>query len=94
MLDRRSFLFSSAAVAAAASLPFDVAEAQLTNKPEDNPPVQSKDLYDRDQEAYWAELRKQFLIGRMPVSRRARPQPQCRSGDRRNRTRLHPPSIA
>ena len=61
MLDRRCFLFSSAAVAAVAGLPFSLAQAQAAAQSENNP-LPPKDLYDRDQEAYWAELRKQFLI--------------------------------
>ena len=61
MLDRRRFLFSSAALAAVAGLPFSVAEAQAAAQ-SDNSPLPPKDLYDRNQEAYWAELRKQFLI--------------------------------
>jgi len=61
VLDRRRFLFSSAALAAIAGLPFSLAEAQAAAQ-SDNSPLPPKDLYDRDQEAYWAELRKQFLI--------------------------------
>ena len=61
MLDRRRFLFSSAAIAAVAGLPFSLAEAQAAGQ-SDNHPLPPKDLYDRDQEAYWSELRKQFLI--------------------------------
>ena len=61
MLDRRRFLFSSVAVAAVAGVPFSLAEAQAAAQ-SDNHPLPPKDLYDRDQEAYWAELRKQFLI--------------------------------
>src|SRR5579872_5326851 len=62
MLDRRRFLFSSAAVAALAGVPFTEAEAQAAAQVGDNPPLPPSSLYDRDQEAYWAELRKQFLI--------------------------------
>src|SRR6058998_3798842 len=61
MLDRRRFLLSAAAIAAAAGLPSSLAEAQAAAH-SDNHPLPPRDLYDRDQEAYWAELRKQFLI--------------------------------
>lgn len=62
MLDRRRFLLSSAAIAAASGLPFPFADAQGAAQNEDNPPLPPRDLYDRDQEAYWTEMRKQFLI--------------------------------
>ena len=61
MLDRRRFLFSSAALAAVAGLPFSLSETQAAAQ-SDNSPLPPKDLYDRNQETYWAELRKQFLI--------------------------------
>src|SRR5919108_2264100 len=60
MLNRRRFLLSSAAIAAAAGLPFT--DTQLQAATSDDPPLPPKELYDRDQEAYWSELRKQFLI--------------------------------
>jgi isopenicillin-N epimerase len=62
MLDRRRFLLSSAAIAAASGLSFPCTEAQAAAQNEDNPPLPPRDLYDRDQEAYWTEMRKQFLI--------------------------------
>jgi isopenicillin-N epimerase len=62
MLDRRRFLLSSAAIAAVAGLPSTFAEAAPTAECDEYPPLPSRDLYDRDQEAYWTELRKQFLI--------------------------------
>ena len=58
MLDRRSFLTSVAGAAGAISLSprwlklLEQAPAQLPDR----------SLYDTDQEKYWAELRKQFLI--------------------------------
>jgi len=59
MVNRRSFLSASAAVAAALGAPPgfpEIARAQ--------PPVLLPDatLYQNDEEAYWSELRKQFLI--------------------------------
>ncbi len=62
MLDRRRFLLSSAAVAAASGIPFSVTEARAASQAEDDPPLPPRELYDRDEEAYWRELRKQFLI--------------------------------
>lgn len=62
MLDRRRFLFFPAAIAATAGLPFTLAQAHAVAQAETDPPLPPKDLYDRDQEAYWAGLRKQFLI--------------------------------
>lgn len=62
MLDRRRFLLSSAAATAAIGLPSPVNEAYAQAQFAELYRLPSKDLYDRDQEAYWAELRKQFLI--------------------------------
>lgn len=62
MLDRRRFLLSSAAIAAASGLPSSIAQARVTAQVEDDPPLPPRELYDRDEEAYWRELRKQFLI--------------------------------
>ena len=62
MLDRRRFLFSSTAVAAISGLPFNLAQARAAAQAEDDPPLPPRELYERDQEAYWRELRKQFLI--------------------------------
>ena len=62
MLDRRRFLLSSAAIAAVAGLPSSVVEAAATTECDEYPALPSRDLYDRDQEAYWNELRKQFVI--------------------------------
>ncbi|HVH86565.1 MAG TPA: aminotransferase class V-fold PLP-dependent enzyme, partial [Terriglobales bacterium] len=60
MLDRRRFLLSSIAIAAAAGLPFTSKELQAAAS--DDVPLPPKELYDRDQEVYWSELRNQFLI--------------------------------
>ncbi|MET0371149.1 MAG: aminotransferase class V-fold PLP-dependent enzyme [Sphingobium sp.] len=57
MLDRRLFL-GTAAMAGGLSALSDPIAAQMTN-PVALPPA---DLYDRDEDAYWAGLRKQFLI--------------------------------
>ena len=62
MLDRRRFLLSSAAIAAASGIPFNLAEAHAAAQAEDDPPLPARELYERDEEAYWRELRKQFLI--------------------------------
>ena len=62
MLDRRRFLLSSAAATAAIGLPFPGTDAFATAQVDDRQPLPPRDLYDRDQEAYWAALRKQFLI--------------------------------
>ncbi len=62
MLDRRRFLLSSAAIAAASGLPFSLAQARAAAQAENDPPLPARELYDRDEEAYWRELRKQFLI--------------------------------
>ena len=62
MLDRRRFLLSSAAIAAASGLPSSIAQARVTAQVDVDPPLPPRELYDRDEEAYWRELRKQFLI--------------------------------
>jgi isopenicillin-N epimerase len=62
MLDRRRFLLSSAAVAAAAGVPFSVSATETQSQSTGDSPLPAKDLYERDPEAYWSELRKQFLI--------------------------------
>ena len=58
MLDRRGFLSSLAAAGAIAGLPLS-ALAQAAKGAAKLPP---SDLYDKNEDAYWAELRKQFLI--------------------------------
>ena len=58
MLNRRHFL-STATTGIAASLAFrDSLFAQL----EKTPPLPDHSLLDRNDDAYWAEMRKQFLI--------------------------------
>lgn len=58
MSDRRAFLRNSAAMAAALALTPRLL-AQMATAPASLP---ARTLFDRDPEAYWAELRKQFLI--------------------------------
>jgi selenocysteine lyase/cysteine desulfurase len=58
LLDRRNFLSAGAAVASALALPSRLF-AQLAAAPASLP---DRSLFDRDEEAYWAEMRKQFLI--------------------------------
>lgn len=59
MLDRRRFLFGSAAVASVLGIsPALFAETQNDSVP----PLPAADLHDSNEEAYWAEIRKQFLI--------------------------------
>ena len=62
MLDRRRFLLSSAAIAAVTGLPSTFAHAAAARECDEYPPLPRRDLYERDQEAYWTELRKQFVI--------------------------------
>ncbi len=58
MPDRRSFLRRSAVLAAAlATTPRLLAQLESPA-----PPFPALDLYDRDEEAYWSALRRQFLI--------------------------------
>ena len=58
MLNRRSFLSSTAAFASIAAL----GKSALAESCDNHPPLPSSALFDRDEEAYWAEIRKQFLI--------------------------------
>ncbi|MFZ0733171.1 MAG: aminotransferase class V-fold PLP-dependent enzyme [Candidatus Sulfotelmatobacter sp.] len=58
MLDRRRFL-STAATGIAASLAL---RGSLFAQLEKVPPLPARSLLDKNEEAYWAELRKQFLI--------------------------------
>jgi isopenicillin-N epimerase len=58
MLDRRNFLLRSAAFTAVAAARPALAAAQSQS----TPALPSGSLFARDEEAYWAELRKQFLI--------------------------------
>ena len=59
MINRRGFL-SSAAAAAAAALPTRALVQEIAHQAP--PPLPDSSLYDRDEEAYWAAIRKQFLI--------------------------------
>src|SRR5690348_2829702 len=56
MIDRRSFLARAAAVGVILPLKFE-AFAQATSQA-----LPSKDLYDKNEEAYWKELRKLWVI--------------------------------
>ncbi len=58
MLDRRRFLSSTAALAGALALPNRLF-AQLASAP---PNLPDPNQYTANQDAYWSELRKQFLI--------------------------------
>jgi selenocysteine lyase/cysteine desulfurase len=60
MHDRRSFLASSAAIALATAAGLKDAAAQIRCEP--SPKLPDRSLYDRNEDAYWAEVRKQFLI--------------------------------
>jgi isopenicillin-N epimerase len=60
MFDRRSFLSSLAGVAALGGSPLpDVCQDVLGHAPDKLPDAS---LYDKDEEAYWTEVRKLFLI--------------------------------
>jgi len=60
MFDRRSFLSSFAGVAALAGSPLpDVCQDILAHSPDKLP---DRSLYDKDEETYWTEVRKLFLI--------------------------------
>ena len=59
MVNRRGFLSSSAA-AVAGTLPSYAAFATAMSQPV--APLPDAALYDKDEEAYWTQLRKQFLI--------------------------------
>jgi len=58
LLDRRRFLSAAPALAAALAVPSRLF-AQLDGTPSQLP---DRGIYSRDPDAYWAELRKQFLI--------------------------------
>src|SRR5215813_14993320 len=61
MSDRRAFLSSfGAAAAAALALPDPRFLQEISHQAPPSPPNSA--LYDKDEEAYWAALRKQFLI--------------------------------
>src|SRR5438874_10285125 len=56
MLDRRSFLFSTAGIAALSAAPRMLAQCSVP------PALPDAALFARDEDAYWREVRKQFLI--------------------------------
>ena len=58
MLDRRGFLSSLAAAGAVAGLP----GAVLAQAAKGAAKLPAQDLYDQNEDAYWGELRKQFLV--------------------------------
>ena len=58
MLNRRHFL-STAATGVAASLAF---RSNLFAQLEKTPPLPDHSLLDKNEDAYWAEMRRQFLI--------------------------------
>src|SRR5215831_20880456 len=61
MSDRRAFLSSLGAAAATAfALPNAKFPQEVLHQPP--PPLPDPSLYDKDEDAYWAALRKQFLI--------------------------------
>jgi isopenicillin-N epimerase len=59
MLDRRSFLFNTAGIASAAAL---AAAPRLLAQCSLEPTLPDAALYARDEDAFWREVRKQFLI--------------------------------
>ncbi len=60
MVDRRGFLSTFSGIAAAAALPTSRVFADLKCQP--LPAMPDAALYAKDEEAYWAALRKQFVI--------------------------------
>jgi Selenocysteine lyase len=60
MFDRRGFLSSFGVLAAAAALPVSRIRADLACQPQ--PAMPDASLYEKNEEAYWTGLRKQFVI--------------------------------
>src|SRR5215469_14177184 len=60
MFDRRGFLSSFGAAAAGLALPNPSVFQQLAHQ--SPPPLPDASLYDQNEDAYWAALRKQFII--------------------------------
>src|SRR3954462_11840196 len=56
MLDRRSFLTRAAALGVILPLQFEALAQQAAQN------LPARDLYDKNEEAYWAELRKLWVI--------------------------------
>jgi isopenicillin-N epimerase len=61
MLERREFLQRAAAAAALIGLPLPQLEKQFCQQA---PPLPSSDLYQTNEEAYWAQLRPQWLLAK------------------------------
>jgi isopenicillin-N epimerase len=61
MLERREFLQRAAAAAALIGLPLPQLEKQFCQEP---PPLPAADLYQTNEEAYWAQLRPQWVLPR------------------------------
>ena len=59
MINRRSFLSNTASALAAATSLRGNLFAQLTDTP---PTLPNRGLFEKNEDAYWAEMRKQFLI--------------------------------
>jgi isopenicillin-N epimerase len=60
MINRRGFFSSISAIAAAAGLPASRSLSEFMCEPV--PALPNPAIYEKDEEAYWAALRKQFLI--------------------------------
>jgi isopenicillin-N epimerase len=60
MFDRRGFLSAVSGIAATAALPIPKTYEEQAHQ--DAPALPDAALYDKDEESYWAALRKQFLI--------------------------------
>lgn len=58
MIDRRHFL-STAATGVAASLAY---RSSLFAQLENTPPLPDRSLLDKNEDAFWAEMRRQFII--------------------------------
>lgn len=70
MLDRRKFLLRSAGAAAGIAVSSQLSAPQLWAQQANGNPaaaLPSPDLYTKDQDRYWREIRKQFLIPRDEV---------------------------
>ena len=61
MLERREFLQRAAAAAALIGLPLPQIEKNFCQEP---PPLPAADLFEKNEEAYWAQLRPQWVLPR------------------------------
>ncbi|HEV2386035.1 MAG TPA: aminotransferase class V-fold PLP-dependent enzyme [Candidatus Acidoferrales bacterium] len=61
MLERRDFLQRAAAAAALIGLPLPQLEKQFCEEP---PPIPSAELYQSNEDAYWARMRPQWLLAK------------------------------